>query len=136
MLIALNIFGGVLLLMGMAVCIINFAIVLHSLRTAKHMSMVPFTGSIFMLFGLALLGQGEWLAWDFCGIVLPFLFLDLSALPTLLTLPVALLLRAIRGADAPPLFPATMWRVLIISYGAVAGVFALWSFILAAGSAS
>ncbi len=135
MLIALGIIGSVLLLLGIAACLLNFAIVLRSLRTDEHASMVPFVGSFFILFGIALLGRGGWLAQAFSTIAIPFLFLDLSGLPSLLMLPFYLLLRAIRGADAPPLLPSAAWRVIIMIYGAIVGVLSLCCLFRAAQSA-
>ncbi len=135
MLIVLGIVGGLLLLLGIAVCLINFTIVLRSLRTNEHVSMVPLIGTIFILLGIVLLGRGEGLPKAFGVMTISFLLLDLSGLPALLMLPFYLLLRAIRGADAPPILPSATWRAIIITYGAIVGFFALCGLLIAASSA-
>ncbi len=122
--IALSIIGGLLLLMGLAVCAVNFHIALHRPREGENVSMVPLIGTLFMLLGTALLSRGNEHAPAYAVLVLPFLLLDLSGLPSLLLLPLFLLLRSLRGADAPPLLPFAAKRVLLIAYAAGVGFLA------------
>ncbi len=119
----MNIIANLLFLVGVFYCLVNFCIALRNYLRGTHASAVPFMGTIFMSLGCLLLP-----AHVPAPAVLLFLLYDLSGLPSLLLLPFYLLLRALRGAEAPPLLPRELKLLLVALYMVVTSilVLALW----------
>ncbi len=118
---ALIILGCLLLLAGLFICAVNVYIALRCIRTQQFTSMVPLIGSLFLILGLGLLGNrlGDG-SGDALALVLPFLMLDLSGLPSLLCLPLLGLRRILHH-----LLPAEVKILLLFLYLLLASVVAL-----------
>ncbi len=121
--IALDLFALLLLLAGLFLCGVNAFIALRNLRAGaeRYVSPVPLIPAMFMGVGLALLLRG--CAPGTGSFLLPFILLDLSVV-SLLLLPLYLFVRLLRGADAPPLLPRLLRRVLLLLYLATMGCLA------------
>ncbi len=127
MVIFLSFVSALLLLAGLGICLMNYYITLHNILRGPFVSMVPILGGLFMVAGWMLAPLPKEGA-PLLPILL--LFFDWS-LCVLLLLPFYLLLRALRGENAPSLLPGKLTAALVILYMLVVG-----GFILAQAAAS